>query len=119
MKKAAKTGDIARFPCKRCGAMLKFLPGTSSLACEFCGQENYIETHFEAIKEYNLNEALRELKKVHPVKKPPKYNAKTVGQNSVLGEIFMPENVPFVEHPSSPEPQQVIQSNRNLYSHLK
>ena len=99
MKKAVKTGDISRFPCKRCGAMLKFLPGTSSLACEFCGQENYIETHFEAIKEYNLNEALRELKKVHPVKKTPQIQCENCGAKFSFGRNIHAGECPFCGTP--------------------
>lgn len=32
----------AQYPCKRCGASLAFAPGTSALACPYCGEQNAI-----------------------------------------------------------------------------
>jgi LSD1 subclass zinc finger protein len=67
MKKAdIATGDDL-FPCTRCGALLKYAPGTNHLKCEFCGQENQIESHFSPIKEYDLSQALSALDKATPV----------------------------------------------------
>ena len=79
MKKADKAGGQERFPCTRCGALLKFLPGTNHLKCEFCGQENQIEAQFEPIKEYDLHQALSELEKASPVSDSPQLQCENCG----------------------------------------
>ncbi len=59
-----------RFPCKQCGAILKYAPGTQHQVCVYCNFENYIELHAGVIKEYPLPEALKKLSEHRPV--PPK-----------------------------------------------
>ena len=61
------TQDQDRFPCGRCGALLKYGVGTQNLICEYCGHENVIENRLEEIREYNLHEALTELANAPPV----------------------------------------------------
>ena len=47
------------FPCGECGAALEFKPGTVSLACPYCGQEQKIQDDESAtIEEYSLEETL-------------------------------------------------------------
>ena len=48
-----------QFPCRQCGAVLKYAPGTEALVCEHCGTENHIELRQGLIEEYDLNQALR------------------------------------------------------------
>jgi DNA-directed RNA polymerase subunit RPC12/RpoP len=43
------------FPCKNCGAKLKFAPGTNSLTCEYCGYVNEIPQSAEQIEELDFN----------------------------------------------------------------
>jgi len=64
---SAVTQESDRFPCSRCGALLKFGAGTQNLVCEYCGQENFIENRLEEIREYNLHEALAQLAEAPPV----------------------------------------------------
>lgn len=52
-----------RFPCKQCGAILKYAPGTQYQICEYCSFENHIELRAGVIKEYPLHEALQQLEK--------------------------------------------------------
>ena len=53
------------FTCKNCGAPLRFSPIEESLKCEFCQSSELIDSSLKEIKEYNLNEALRELHQHH------------------------------------------------------
>ena len=53
---AAPTGD--RFPCERCGAVLTYAPGTSELACAYCGHRNRIVEPAVEIVENDLRAAL-------------------------------------------------------------
>lgn len=50
-----------RFPCKQCGAILKYAPGTQHQVCEYCSFENQIELRAGVIKEYPLQEALEKI----------------------------------------------------------
>lgn len=61
---------VERFPCKHCGAVLKYAPGTQNQICEYCGFENHIEHRIGLIEEYDLQEAMRQLSMPHsePVK---------------------------------------------------
>jgi predicted RNA-binding Zn-ribbon protein involved in translation (DUF1610 family) len=75
--------------------MLKFVPGSNSLTCEFCGQINHIETHFEAIKEYNLTQALREIEKAHSVQRKLQIQCENCGASFSFGENIHAGECPF------------------------
>ncbi|MFK7848467.1 MAG: hypothetical protein AB8G77_24470 [Rhodothermales bacterium] len=47
-----------QFPCEQCGADLNFVPGTHSLACNFCGHENLIEVKSSPIVEQDYRAQL-------------------------------------------------------------
>ncbi len=53
--------EVRKFPCKQCGAGLEFAPGQSVLQCPYCGFREEIPTTEQAIREYNLEEALLSL----------------------------------------------------------
>ncbi|WP_051906654.1 hypothetical protein [Methylomarinum vadi] len=59
-KKSAEN-NLARFPCRQCGAVLKYEPGTTHLLCEYCGFDNPIAERGGTIEEYDLQQALKEL----------------------------------------------------------
>lgn len=69
----AETGNFIK--CKDCGANLKYLPGTTSLTCEYCGIKNDIESE-QAVdvqeNDYesflNENEHKEEKQQIHTVK---------------------------------------------------
>lgn len=50
-----------QFPCRQCGAVIKYAPGTTQLKCEHCGTENQIELRSRSIEEYDLKQALQKL----------------------------------------------------------
>ena len=52
-----------QFPCRQCGAALKYAPGTQYLVCEHCGAENRIEQRSGFIEEFDLKPALDRLAK--------------------------------------------------------
>lgn len=55
-----------QFPCRQCGAVLKYAPGTKHLRCEHCGTENSIELRAGEIEEYDLRQALQQLTQTRP-----------------------------------------------------
>ncbi len=54
-------GEVRKFPCKQCGASLEFRPGQASLQCPYCGHKEEIPRTEQAIREYDLDAALRSL----------------------------------------------------------
>lgn len=50
-----------QFPCKNCGANLRFEPGQSTLKCPYCQVENEIPLSFEAIEEIDFRATLANL----------------------------------------------------------
>lgn len=63
LQKISEEPKSERFPCKQCGAILKYAPGTQHQICEYCSFENHIELRAGIIKEYPLQEALQQLSK--------------------------------------------------------
>lgn len=53
--------ELEHFPCRQCGAVLKYAPGTTHLVCDYCGFENPIEHRAGFIQEYDLRTALQQL----------------------------------------------------------
>jgi len=47
------------FSCSKCGAKLKFQPGTDHLLCPYCGRQNQIESQSPPIEELDYEAALR------------------------------------------------------------
>lgn len=58
---APREESVRKFPCKQCGASLTFSPGTTHLACPYCGHQEDVPQTAEAIREYDLNDALLNL----------------------------------------------------------
>src|SRR5687767_14797353 len=54
-------GEVRKFPCKQCGAHLVFEPGQTVLECPYCGHREEIPQTLEAIREYDLEDALTRL----------------------------------------------------------
>ncbi len=51
----------AHFPCKNCGSDLIYSPATQDLVCRSCTHHYPVDTQYEPIKEYDFEEALKEL----------------------------------------------------------
>ncbi|MEO0974290.1 MAG: primosomal protein N' (replication factor Y) - superfamily II helicase [Pseudomonadota bacterium] len=65
---AGAKGRERAFPCAGCGALQTYLPGSTTLLCEFCGQATTIPERASAhIREYPLAEALARLAATGPV----------------------------------------------------
>ncbi len=56
----AEKADQNQIKCKGCSASLTFKPGTTLLACEFCGAENEIEFKQDAVEELDFEKFLSE-----------------------------------------------------------
>lgn len=59
----ASATTAARFPCRACGAMLQFAPGTSTLACAHCGAANEIAAPGGEVEEADLTDQLARLER--------------------------------------------------------
>lgn len=68
-----------QFPCKQCGAVLKYAPGTTHLLCEHCGAENTIELRGGWIEEYDLKQALQQLTQTHTETASPSIHCNECG----------------------------------------
>lgn len=51
-----------QFPCKECGAELRFEPGADALKCPYCGTLNEIEQAEVAVEELDFEHAVAQLK---------------------------------------------------------
>lgn len=60
-ERASIKQDLQHLPCRKCGALLKFTPGTCQLSCAYCGESNTIASRQEVIVEYDFHQALAEL----------------------------------------------------------
>ncbi|WAR43425.1 hypothetical protein [Methylomonas rapida] len=56
-----RVAGTLQFPCRQCGSVLKYAPGTELLVCEHCGTENRIELRSGLIEEYDLKQALSQV----------------------------------------------------------
>lgn len=56
--------DTLQFPCSRCGARLRYAPGTDDLACSSCGHTQPVPPGIGPIVEYPLAEGLSAAKRV-------------------------------------------------------
>ena len=54
------------FPCRECGAELRFQPGTSALVCPYCGASNAIESGDEPAVELDYRAHLAKLAEAEP-----------------------------------------------------
>lgn len=57
---AGKSTPEAQLACGQCGAVLGYAPGTTKLACDYCGFENEIEEVSTEIVELDLHQALNQ-----------------------------------------------------------
>ncbi len=48
-----------QFKCVQCGARLEFAPGTDSMACPYCGAHDAVPKSTDAVRELDLDAALR------------------------------------------------------------
>lgn len=80
--------DAVKFDCSGCGADLVFEPGTSSLTCPYCGQENTIQRSAEVVEELDFEEFLRKASALQQTQE-----VLTVKCPSCSAETTLPPNV--------------------------
>ncbi len=61
MSTEASTEKADKFPCPKCGAQLDFDAEQGTLTCGYCGHTAEVPVTQEAIREYDLEEALSEM----------------------------------------------------------
>ncbi len=71
MKQAPDSGDVRRFPCEQCGALVTFEPGSNELVCDYCNHRTPIDRAEGLIQEYDLKAALTWLSKAGPASERP------------------------------------------------
>lgn len=76
------------FPCTRCGAKLRFRPGTDTLTCEHCGTVNDIPKSDEVVQEEDYLSALAEMHDQHE-----KMDALVLKCGSCGAQTVLPPNV--------------------------
>jgi len=84
----AMTESVRTFPCKSCGAKLSFLPGTSSLNCDFCGAANDFDEKTTIVEELDLATWLKQLESKHETHEQEQIKCKNCG-----GEQTLPANL--------------------------
>ncbi len=68
MNEARAEASVDQFPCRQCGAVLRFRPGTDAIVCDHCGFENPIPKRpWTRIEEQDLDQGLRRLGETQPV----------------------------------------------------
>ncbi len=63
---AATTHRHQQFPCGQCGAKLDYQPGTSELACPYCGHRNPIPQSEDEVLEIDFQSTLADLAQAQP-----------------------------------------------------
>lgn len=105
---AAATGGKKEFPCGECGAKLTYLPGSSSIKCQYCGHENPIEETGDleaAHEEQDFHQAIENLRD-----KAPMVTEKTVKCTACAAEFTWDDDVhaddcPFCGSPIVTDPK--------------
>ncbi len=88
------------FTCKNCGAPLRFSPIEETLKCEFCQSTEPINSSLEEIKEYDLNEALRELHRHHEKEITKEVKCSKCGATFTMNPYSFSSNCPYCGTPA-------------------
>lgn len=84
-----------QFPCKQCGAMLRYKPGTQHQVCAYCNYTNDIVEKNEIIMEYDFHEALRKLRNAKPEKNVEQAHCNSCGANFKFSASVHAGECPF------------------------
>ncbi len=84
-----------QFPCKHCGAMLEFEPGTRALKCRYCGTLNDIPESQIAIDEIDYAQQLLQLQNAQPTLDAVVIHCDGCGGESTLPEGKASGDCPF------------------------
>ncbi|MBS0196619.1 MAG: hypothetical protein JSR77_07665 [Planctomycetes bacterium] len=86
---------IATFPCTKCGAELEFSPGTTHLACRFCGAENEIPQASTAVEEIDYQSVLSDLGDEAPAVECVTIHCDSCGANVTFSPNVTSQACPF------------------------
>jgi LSD1 subclass zinc finger protein len=84
-----------QFPCKQCGAMLEFEPGTRALKCQYCGTLNEIAESDTVIEELDYAQQLLDLQNAQPTLDAVVIHCDGCGGESTLPDGHASGSCPF------------------------
>ncbi len=87
--------ELRQFPCKDCGADLKFAPGKEALMCPYCGAENEIPESDVAVEELDFREYLAQLKAGQETYEVVTARCTNCGAKTTLDEHITSDECPF------------------------
>lgn len=88
-----------QFPCKQCGGLLTFAPGSSALKCPYCGFMNEIAVSQEEVQELDYNRALSDLSNSADTVETLNIKCNTCGAESNLPPGTSSGQCPFCGQP--------------------
>ncbi len=81
-----------RFPCSDCGAKLVYKPGSTDLACPYCGAANHIPTSEAEIIELDFDEHLETM-----LEAQPEVESRVIKCTACAAEASYPEHAASIE----------------------
>ena len=87
--------ELRQFPCKDCGADLKFAPGKDALTCPYCGAENEIPESDVVVEELDFHEYLAQLKAGQETYELVTAHCTNCGAKTTLDEHITSDECPF------------------------
>lgn len=89
--------ELRQFPCKNCGADLKFAPGTNALKCPYCGVENEIDPSLSTVvvEELDFKEHLQQLRAGQETYEVVTVRCTNCGAESTFDEHITSDECPF------------------------
>jgi DNA-directed RNA polymerase subunit RPC12/RpoP len=84
-----------QFPCKQCGAMLEFEPGTRALKCQYCGELNEIALEQSPIEELDFAQQVLAMRNAEPTREATVIHCDGCGAESSLPEGQASGDCPF------------------------
>ena len=99
METLAKLTSAVEFPCKNCGAMLHYAPGTGSLTCSHCGVANLITASEALVHEEDYLGVLRTLREQAETVDVLTVKCSACGAESALPPGITADRCPFCSMP--------------------
>jgi DNA-directed RNA polymerase subunit RPC12/RpoP len=87
------------WPCKNCGATMKFEPGVESLACPYCGHVNPIPAGEEDIEELDFHEYLDRISEHEETEEASAVRCSACGAETTLDPNLAADVCPFCSAP--------------------
>jgi len=89
--------ELRQFPCKNCGADLKFAPGTNALKCPYCGVENEIDASASgvAVEELDFREHLAKVRAGRETYEVVTARCTNCGAQTTFDEHITSDECPF------------------------